>query len=136
MRFLCFIALAALMFGACKEPSATEHASPPDPVADMTEAPGIDETGEASSLIALGLPASAVTTPGKLFPVDEGQLSGAFNQFRSDLLRAVARRDTAFVMDLVDKESKISFGGEGGKSGFRIMWGLGKDYRMSPLWDV
>lgn len=86
--------------------------------------------------VELGIPAAAPQEPGKIRPVDEGVRSEGFNNFRSALLHAIARRDTQFIMALVDDETRISFGGEGGKDGFRIMWGLGSTYESSDLWGV
>ena len=131
----CSLLLIGLITGCGENPVASNSGtrSEPDPAAVQDTAGTVEGAG---ALIDLEMPATADQSPGKLFPVDEGQVSPAFVRFRSDLLDAVRRKDTAFVMQLVDRNSKISFGGEGGKNGFRIMWGLGSDYRASPLWDV
>ena len=129
---ICSIVISLLLFGC--------HSEQPSAEVQSVEMPA-DETDSAQvsgdpGIIDIGLPTASVHSRGKIHPVDEGPLSTDFLTFRSDFLRAVRSRDTAFVMQLIRPSSKISFGAEGGKMGFRIMWGLGESPEQSPLWDV
>jgi hypothetical protein len=70
----------------------------------------------------------------ELLPVDEAQLHPDFFTFRAHLLTALARRDTAAVLDAVDPDIKNSFGGNDGIEGFRNAWEL--DKLDSKLWET
>lgn len=60
----------------------------------------------------------------RLLPVDEAPQQTAFFSFRAHLQAAIARRDTAALLAVVDPQIKASFGGDGGIADFRRMWGL------------
>jgi hypothetical protein len=75
---------------------------------------------------------AGVAQVGKLLPVDEAVRDPDFFTFRAQLQAAVARHDTAAVLDIVDPKITNSFGGDGGLQEFREQWKLsGAD---SPLW--
>lgn len=68
----------------------------------------------------------------KLFPVDQADPS--FRAFRTQLLEALARRDTTFLLSILSPEIKNSFGGDDSIAGFRRMWHLDKP--NSPVWET
>ena len=68
----------------------------------------------------------------KLLPRDEANES--FRQFRSDALRALASRDTAFLHGMLAPEIKNSFGGDDRIAGFRRMWKT--DDPNSDVWTA
>lgn len=70
---------------------------------------------------------------GKLLPVDEAARDAGFFVFRARLLEAVARHDTAALLDAVDPNIKIGFGGKDGIAAFREKWKL-QDGDRSLLW--
>ena len=68
----------------------------------------------------------------KLLPRDEANES--FRQFRSEALRALASRDTAFLYGMVAPEIKNTFGGDDGIAGFRRLWKT--DEPNSDVWTA
>lgn len=70
---------------------------------------------------------------GKLLPVDEAARDPGFFAFRARLQEAVARHDVTAVLDAVDPNIKVDFGGAGGTADFRNAWKL-QDGDKSPLW--
>jgi hypothetical protein len=68
----------------------------------------------------------------KLLPRDEANQS--FHEFRTRLLAALARRDTAFLYGILAPEIKNSFGGDGGIGGFKRQWEM--DNPATPVWSV
>jgi hypothetical protein len=71
---------------------------------------------------------------GKLLPVDEAVRDPAFFVFRARLQEAVARHDTTAVLEAVDPNIKIGFGGKDGVAAFRKAWKL-QNGDKSPLWS-
>ena len=69
----------------------------------------------------------------KLLPRDEADSS--FRAFREQLLAALARRDTAFLYNILAPEIKNSFGGDDSISGFRRLWSLDKP-QTSTVWNT
>ncbi len=68
-------------------------------------------------------------------PVDEGVTDPDFFLFRARLQTALANRDTAEIMRIVDPGILNSFGGDGGRDEFRERWGL-SDPDKSQLWGA
>ena len=86
------------------------------------------------AIVLLTAQATAVhAQAGKLLPVDEAARDPGFFVFRARLQEAVARHDTAAVLDAVDPNIKIGFGGKDGLAAFREKWKL-QDGAESPLW--
>lgn len=81
-----------------------------------------------SSLLAvclLGVAASpGLAQVGKLLPVDEAARDPEFFAFRARLQAAVARHDTAAVLEMIDPNIKNGFGGEDGIDNFQKGWDL------------
>ncbi|MGD8496937.1 MAG: hypothetical protein PVF05_12180 [Gemmatimonadales bacterium] len=67
----------------------------------------------------------------RLLPVDEASRDPAFFAFRARLQQAVAARDTAAVIAVLDPQVCLSFGGDVGVQRFRDLW-LGD--REESLW--
>ncbi len=118
------------------------HKDPPEPmntrytVALYVVAPTTGATAaEPGSAVA-----SAATPTGsaslKLLPVDEAAADPSFATFRATLLKALADKDTAALLEAVDPQIKASFGGDEGIKAFRRMWKLdGKHARDSAIWQ-
>jgi hypothetical protein len=67
----------------------------------------------------------------KLLPVDEADNS--FVEFRGETLRALQRRDTAYLYRILAPNIKNSFGGNDGIAGFKTMWKLDQP-AQSDVW--
>lgn len=91
--------------------------------------------GLALSLLA-PLPALAAQPPAlqRLDPVDQAATVPDFFTFRARLQAAVARHDTAAVLDALSKDVELSFGGERGVADFKTMWR--PEAADSTLWDT
>ena len=68
----------------------------------------------------------------KLLPRDEANAS--FREFRSRLLDALSRKDTAFLYGILAPGIKTSFGGDGGIDGFKRQWRM--DDPETPVWTA
>ena len=69
--------------------------------------------------------ALAVATPAQerfVMPVDEAGKDPSFKAFRSKLIAAVDRRDTAFIIRSLDRNVQLSYGGHAGVADFRKLW--------------
>jgi Bacterial SH3 domain len=66
-------------------------------------------------------------------PVDEAARDASFPAFRAKLLDAAKRRDAKYVLSIVDRNIKNSFGGDDGISEFKKMWKL--ESKNSKFWD-
>jgi hypothetical protein len=84
------------------------------------------------ALLAGVEPASAQL--GKLYPVDEAADVPDFFSFRSHLIQAVARRDTAALYATLASNILNSFGGDGGVEEFKAKWRPGD--ADSELWGT
>jgi hypothetical protein len=74
------------------------------------------------AVVWLAAAVPVATAPPSCPPVDEGPRDPEFVRFRAGLQAAVARRDVAAVMAVVDPAIKHSFGGDDGIAGFRARW--------------
>lgn len=73
---------------------------------------------------------------GRLYPVDEAPRDTAFFLFRADLLDAIAKQDVFALLDRVDGDIKVSFGGEEGVAAFVEAWELDSKTKTSGVWAV
>jgi len=85
-----------------------------------------------AAAVLLGATALAAA-PSQLLPVDEASARPDFFSFRAQVQRAIAARDTASLLAVVDRNIKNSFGGDDGLERFRSGWKL--DAADSELWD-
>jgi hypothetical protein len=83
-------------------------------------------------LISVALAAGQVP-PGRLPPIDTCRDDAGFIAFRKRLETAVARRDVAALLQLMDDKVRLTFGGRAGKEGFRQLW-LARPDEQSKLW--
>lgn len=83
--------------------------------------------------LVAGLFAVALQAAPQLLPVDEASTRPDFFSFRARLQRAIARHDTAALMEVVHPQIKNSFGGNDGVDEFRSMWRIGQP--DSGIWD-
>ncbi len=68
-----------------------------------------------------------------LKPVDEGKKDSSFNVFRENLIKAVKKKDKKTLINSLDPNIKVSFGGDGGIADFKKFWEIDKP--SSKLWD-
>ena len=74
-------------------------------------------------LFALLLAGPAVALPqARMLPVDEAASVPDFFSFRAQLQIAVAKRDIEAIVSVLDKDVKLSFGGDAGVEDFKRMW--------------
>lgn len=66
-------------------------------------------------------------------PVDEAKKDASFLAFREKLISAVKKRDTKYLLSIVDRDIKASFGGDEGIEDFKRMWKISSP--KSKLWD-
>lgn len=67
-----------------------------------------------------------------VMPVDEAKKDASFLAFRDKLIAAVKKRDSKFLLTVVDKNIKNGFGGEDGIIKFQKQWKLSSS--KSELW--
>ena len=83
-------------------------------------------TRSVSPLLAalvLGLcPPSGAAQMASLPPVDDAGRDSSLLRFRADLLRALQRGDTAFIVSIVAPNVGNGFGGDAGLKDFRYFW--------------
>lgn len=87
-----------------------------------------------AALLLAGTASAGAAQTGKLLPVDEAVQNPEFFAFRARLQAAVARHDTAALLEVVDPNVKIGFGGNDGIEAFKRKWKL-EEGGASPLWD-
>lgn len=66
-------------------------------------------------------------------PVDEAKKDASFLAFRTKLISAVKKRDTKYLISILDRNIKASFGGDDGIEDFKRMWKLNSP--NSKVWD-
>ncbi len=66
-------------------------------------------------------------------PVDEAKKDASFLAFREKLIAAVKKRDTKYLLGIVDRDIKLSFGGDEGIEDFKRIWKISSP--NSKLWD-
>lgn len=83
-------------------------------------------------------PAWPYEEAGKLHPVDEAPRDTLFFVFRERLREAVARKDAFALLDMLDEEVKVDFGGGQGVADFVRAWSLDSEQNIarSQLWPV
>ena len=59
-----------------------------------------------------------------LRPIDEGRADAGFAAFRAKLIDAVERRDEKYVLSIVDRDIRVTFGDNHGLADFKQMWKL------------
>lgn len=93
---------------------------------------GTGEHVDSSAAAPVSQPAAIDSGAPKLLPRDEA--SDSFRQFRTEALRALARRDTAFLYGMLAPEIRNTFGGDDSVSGFRRIWKM--DSQQSDVWTA
>jgi hypothetical protein len=66
-------------------------------------------------------------------PVDEAEKDATFLIFRSKLIEAVKKRDAKYILSVVDRNIKNSFGGNDGIAEFKKYWKIERP--TSRFWD-
>lgn len=67
-----------------------------------------------------------------VLPVDEAKKDASFFAFRAKLITAVKKKDSKFLLSIVDKNIKNGFGGEDGIANFKKGWKITS--AKSELW--
>ena len=82
------------------------------------------------------LPAKQIYEIGKLNPVDEAQNDTVFFIFREKLLDAIRKKDILYLLEQLDPNITVSFGGSEGLEAFTQAWQLTSEEKTinSPLW--
>jgi len=75
----------------------------------------------AALIVTVG-PAFGGAQIASLPPVDEASRDSSLLRFRGDVLRALQRRDTAFIVSIVAPNVGNGFGGDAGLKDFRYFW--------------
>ena len=78
--------------------------------------------------------ADAAAQVAKLYPVDEAARDPEFFAFRTRLIVAVQKHDTAFLYSVLSEHIRISFGSGGGAAAFKERWH--PEDPESRLWDT
>lgn len=65
--------------------------------------------------------------------VDEGKTDASFNAFREKLISAVKKRDAKYLISQLDRNIKVSFGGDDGIEDFKRFWKINSP--NSKVWD-
>jgi hypothetical protein len=84
-------------------------------------------------LIFLAYTASIVGQEKYVRLVDEAGKDKSFSVFRDELLDALRKRDTKFVLSIIDPQISNDFGGGNGVADFKQKWKINN--RNSPFWD-
>ncbi len=86
----------------------------------------------AAQAVSADIAPAAPRQEARVLPVDEAPEDPEFFAFRAALQRALAGRDTAALLAIVDPEIKLSFGGSWGLADFRAEWRPSDP--DSPIW--
>jgi len=81
------------------------------------------------------MPSVSIKERGKVNPVDQGQISPSFRDFRRGLIKAAENKDVSYLMERVSDKIKYNFTEDGGKEGFKQAWGLDTNSTESELWQ-
>ena len=60
----------------------------------------------------------------KIFPVDESCLDSSFKEFRGQLIEAIVKKDSEFILNVTDPDIRYSFGMNEGIEGFKKRWNI------------
>ncbi|MEZ5345019.1 MAG: SH3 domain-containing protein [Pyrinomonadaceae bacterium] len=85
------------------------------------------------SLLILTISLACAAQERFVLPVDEGKSDASLNTFRAKLIEATRSKNADFVLNIVDKDIKNSFGGDDGKENFKKIWALEK--KDSAFWE-
>ena len=90
--------------------------------------------GLLALLMLVAFVAAGVGQERHLKPVDEAAEDASFLAFRNKLIAAVEKRDSRFIMSIVDPKIQNGFGGRDGIANFRRDWKL--DRHDSAFWPT
>ena len=65
-------------------------------------------------------------------PVDEAKQNPSFLAFRTKVISASERKDTQFILSILDPKIELSFGGDAGIPAFKRIWKV--DSKNSEFW--
>lgn len=85
------------------------------------------------ALIAISILAISVAAQERYVkPVDEAGRDPSFAAFRTKLIAAAERRDSAYILQVVDPKIELSFGGDHGIADFNRIWRI--NAKDSKFW--
>lgn len=71
----------------------------------------------------------------QVFPKDDSNNDLSFLEFKLNLLKAIAKKDVAFIYSIITPETKLSFGLQHGPKGLEELWNLKTDPN-SKFWPI
>jgi len=85
-------------------------------------------------LTSIFLSISGATSAQERFvrPVDDAKLNPSFLAFRTKLISAAERKDSQFILSILDPKIELSFGGDAGIQAFKRIWKI--DSKNSEFW--
>jgi hypothetical protein len=88
----------------------------------------------AISILLVLVAAAAVAAQERFVrPVDEAKQDRSFVEFRSKLIAAAERKDTKYILGILDPDIKSSFGGHSGIEDFKEFWDFSNS--ETRFWD-
>jgi hypothetical protein len=66
-------------------------------------------------------------------PRDECSADASFQAFRTELLKAIARKDSRYLLSIVSPSIQNGYGSDSGRPDFVVQWGLDQP-ASSPIW--
>jgi hypothetical protein len=83
-------------------------------------------------LVILFLSSGGIAQERYVKPVDEAKINPSFLAFRTKLIAAAERKDTQFILSILDPKIELSFGGDAGIPAFKRIWKI--DSKNSEFW--
>jgi len=71
-----------------------------------------------------------------LNPFNNHNSNSDIEAFHEAFIQALNDKNLAFIMEHLDENIKLSFGGDGGKASFKTFWNLEQDPENSDFWDI
>ena len=65
-------------------------------------------------------------------PVDEAKKDASFFAFRTKLITAVEKKDSKYILSIVDRDITLGFGGDDGIANFKKLWKI--EQKDSEFW--
>lgn len=134
--FLLFLIGSLLAFAACKQQSNSAETSSKN----STEPLNRDSIRQVYETLIKSktnlLPAAQIVEIGKIRPVDEGPSDTVFFVYREALLQTIAQKNEFRLLEMVDDNVQVGFGGDRGIATFVETWKLHTQKDSSELWST
>ena len=132
--FLCWFCLSNCNNSSAPETPPTEQ-TPTSKESEAEKDTLISVPEKPSTTSLPNWPAKRKHQKGKLYPFDEGDTHPGFKQFRGDLYSALQKKDTEFLLNIIDEKIHFSFGMEAGKEEFLKTYQLLTHPKESMIWN-